>query len=82
MKSALHVKVKKPNHVSSLIVICDRFSIGMVALFYGYEKKIVKQQSHDEVRIGLKVLAIVTILLSLVGALQSLVRQFRSSFRI
>lgn len=43
----------------------------MVTLFYGYDKGFMKENSRDDIRMWLQALAIITIVLSLIGALRS-----------
>lgn len=57
-------------------------SVGLTALYHGYEKTFMKTRSADDVRMWLQIIAIATIILSLLGALQSVLRQFRATFRI
>lgn len=56
--------------------------IGMVSLYYGYDAANMVSYSRKDIRVCLQVLAVITILLSLIGALQALVRQIRTIVRI
>lgn len=54
----------------------------MTALYFGYDKGYMKTRSRDDIRMWLQIVAIITIVLSLVGALRSLYRQFRATFKL
>ncbi|KAJ6639627.1 hypothetical protein Bhyg_12374, partial [Pseudolycoriella hygida] len=49
-------------------------SLGLVALFFGYDKKFMIARSDEYIRFYLQVIAITTAILSLLGAIQSLYR--------
>lgn len=53
----------------------------MTALYFGYDKGYAVQRSPPDVRAWLQVLAIITVILSLIGALRSLSHQFRTSLQ-
>ncbi|KAG4067564.1 hypothetical protein HA402_005336 [Bradysia odoriphaga] len=51
--------------------------LGIVSLYYGYEKKFMVRNSNKDVQMALKVVAIVTIIFSLTGPMQSMYRQVK-----
>lgn len=53
---------------------------GMIALYFGYDKGFMKENSRDDIRMWLQALAIITILLSLIGALRSTLKFIRAIF--
>lgn len=44
----------------------------MVALFFGFDKKYMIKNSQEDIRMWLQAVAIITIILSLVGALKKM----------
>lgn len=52
----------------------------MVALNYGYDKGFMRENSRDDIRMWLQAFAIITILLSLIGALRSTLKFTRAIF--
>lgn len=50
----------------------------MVTLYHGYEKGFLRRNSTDEIRMWLKALAIITIVLSLLGALRTFYNQVKT----
>lgn len=54
----------------------------MTALYFGYDKNFMKKNSREDIRMWLQILAIITIILSLVGALRTLMNQIRVVFRL
>lgn len=53
----------------------------MTALHFGYDRKYMIKNSREEIRIWLQIFTIITIVLSLVGALRSLLKHLRIVFR-
>ncbi|XP_055300562.1 transmembrane reductase CYB561D2-like [Sitodiplosis mosellana] len=54
------------------------FILGMIALFIGYDKGYMKKNSSDEIRLGLQILAIITVILSLIGAWRTAINHIRN----
>lgn len=54
---------------------------GMTALHFGYDRKYMIKNSREDIRMWLQIFAIITIVLSLVGALRTLFNQLRVIFR-
>lgn len=52
----------------------------MVALYYGYDKGFMRGNSRADIRMWLQALAIITIFLSLIGALRSSLNLVRVAF--
>lgn len=52
----------------------------MVALYYGYDKKFMVRNSNENIKLALKIVAIVTLILSLIGAVRSMYRQVKIIF--
>lgn len=52
----------------------------MVALYYGYDKGFMQENSREDIRKCLQAFAIISILLSLIGAIRSLMNQSRVAF--
>lgn len=46
-------------------------NLGMVSLWFGYDKKFMEQNSREDIRMWLQALAIITIVLSLIGAVRA-----------
>lgn len=57
------------------------FIPGMTALHFGYDRKYMIKNSREDIRMWLQIFAIITIVLSIVGALRSLLKQLRIVFR-
>ncbi|CAO1344119.1 unnamed protein product [Diamesa hyperborea] len=57
------------------------FVTGMVSLIYGYKKNTVKRNSTDDIRLGLTIFAIITTILSLVGAIKTVFQQVKIVLR-
>jgi hypothetical protein len=57
-------------------------AVGMTSLIYGYQKRTLKQNATDEVRRFLITIAIVTTILSLIGALKSFWNGFQNIFHV
>lgn len=53
----------------------------MVALYFGYDKKYMIHNSREDIRMWLQALAVITIVLSLIGALRTLLNQMRILFK-
>lgn len=53
----------------------------MTALHFGYDRKYMIKNSRADIRIWLQMFAIITIVLSIVGALRSLLKQLRIVFK-
>lgn len=58
------------------------FTFGMVALYYGYERKFMIRNSTPEAATFMAWLTIITLILSSVGALRSLIQQGRDSLKL
>ncbi|XP_055300560.1 transmembrane reductase CYB561D2-like isoform X2 [Sitodiplosis mosellana] len=56
------------------------FVLGMVALYFGYDKGFMEKNSREDIRMWLQALAIITIILSLIGALRSTLKFTRAVF--
>lgn len=54
--------------------------VGIVALYYGYEKKFMVRNSNRNVQTALKAVAIVTVVFTLVGPMRSMYRQVKIIF--
>lgn len=55
---------------------------GMVALFFGYDRKYMIKNSQEGVRMSLQALAIITIILSLIGAMRTLKHYTKTILRL
>lgn len=55
---------------------------GMVALFFGYDRKYMIKNSQEGVRMWLQALAIITIILSLIGAMRTLKHYTKTILRL
>lgn len=64
----------------SVQFISNLCSVGMTCLYYGYDKNYMKFNSRPDIRMWLQALTIITILLSLIGALRSTLNFVRSIF--
>lgn len=53
----------------------------MTTLYFGYDKRYMIKNSREDVRMWLQALVVITIALSLIGAVRSLVNQVRIVFR-
>lgn len=53
---------------------------GLVSLYYGYDKKFMRTNSDVNIRFTLKIIAVVCVIFSLIGAFQSLCRQMKIIF--
>lgn len=53
----------------------------MTALFFGYDKNFMKFNSREDIRMWLQAVAIITILLSLIGALKASYNLIRTAFK-
>lgn len=56
------------------------YFLGMVALYFGYNKGFMKENSRDDIRMWLQTFAIITIILTLFGALRSALKFIRLVF--
>lgn len=52
----------------------------MSALYYGYDIEYMKSNSRKDIRMWLQVFCIVTIILTLIGALRSTLNHIRTAF--
>lgn len=52
----------------------------MTALYYGYDKGFMRRAATNDIRMWLQALAIITIVLSLIGALRSTLKFTRVVF--
>lgn len=50
----------------------------MIALYYGYDKGTIKRSTSVEMRMWLQAFVIITIILSLIGALRALFNHVRN----
>lgn len=51
---------------------------GLVALYFGYDKKFMQAKSNENIRFYLKLIAVSTAIFSLIGAVQSIYRQVKT----
>ena len=63
------------NKLLHILMATVCFVTGMVSLIYGYKKNTVKRNSTEEIRMGLTILAIITTILSLIGATKIAINQ-------
>lgn len=54
--------------------------VGIASLYYGYDKKFMVRNSNGNIQLALKIVAIVTGIFSLTGAVQSMYRQVKIIF--
>lgn len=52
----------------------------MVTLYFGYDKRFMQANSRADIRMWLQAAAIITILLTLIGALRSILKFVRTVF--
>lgn len=73
----------KPNYlkISHSLIGLACFVIGMVSLIYGYKKRIFKENSIPELLVALRISAVLIILLSVAGALETIVSRINSFIR-
>lgn len=50
----------------------------MIALFFGYDKRYMKDHANPEIRLGLQALAISTVALTLIGAWRATLNHIRN----
>lgn len=55
-------------------------STGMISLYYGFEKNLLKKNSDENIRMWLQIGSICTIILSSIGALQSGILRYKHIF--
>ncbi|XP_031624356.1 cytochrome b561 domain-containing protein 2-like [Contarinia nasturtii] len=70
------IYLKLAHNLNGLIA----FVLGMTSLYFGYDKGFMKLNSREDIRLWLQALAIITILLSLVGAIRSSLHLIRVAF--
>lgn len=62
----------------SIVILC--FRTGMVSLWFGYDKGWMRANSRADIRMWLQAVAIITILLSLIGALRANLNLMKTAF--
>lgn len=50
----------------------------MITLYFGYDKSYMKENSREDIRLWLQALAIITIVLTLIGASRAALRHFNA----
>lgn len=77
LKKIMKPAVSKFMHNLTAIVC---FVVGMVSLIYGYQLGMMRLYSTDDVRRSLIAFAVITTILSLVGAIKSILVYLKSLF--